>query len=233
MPVMVAKKKKGQKKQRAIRAKKQQSVGLLGQGLRALGGLGGGALGGYFGAPGTGSAVGTSLGAALSKWLGAGDYTVVANSMLRAGPTIPAMHSSGQSIVVRHKEYLGPVVGSANFTVQSVYTLNPGLVASFPWLSRIAACFQEYTFKGAVFHYVPTSGVAISGTNPAIGSVMMQTSYRSTEASPTTKIELLNEYWASEAAPNETLLIRLNANQQKIHSKFSMYAPAQLGRILR
>lgn len=204
MPVMVVKKKKGQKKQQRVRAKKQQSVGLLGQGLRALGGLGGGALGGYFGAPGTGSAVGTSLGAALSKWLGAGDYTVVANSMLHAGPTIPAMHSSGQSIVVRHKEYLGPVVGSANFTVQSVYTLNPGLVASFPWLSRIAACFQEYTFKGAVFHYVPTSGVAISGTNPAIGSVMMQTSYRSTESSPTTKIELLNEYWASEAAPNET-----------------------------
>lgn len=204
MPVMVAKKKKGQKKQRATRAKKQQSVGLLGQGLRALGGLGGGALGGYFGAPGTGSAVGTSLGAALSKWLGAGDYTVVANSMLHAGPTIPAMHSQGQSIVVRHKEYLGPVNGSVNFTVQSVYTLNPGLATTFPWLARIAACFQEYTFKGAVFHYIPTSGVAISGTNPAIGSVMMQTSYRSTEASPSTKIELLNEYWASEAAPNET-----------------------------
>lgn len=189
--------------QRAVGKAKQ--VTLLGQALRSLGGLGGGALGGFVGAPATGATVGTSLGAALSRWLGSGDYTVVTNSMVKAGPVIPSMHSTGQSIIVRHKEFLGPVLGSVDFKVQQTYILNPGIAQTFPWLSRIAACFQEHTFKGAVFHYVPTSGVAISGTNPAIGSVMLQTSYRSTEAEPVSKMELLNEYWASESAPNETL----------------------------
>jgi len=43
----------------------------------------------------------------------------------------------------------------------------------------------------------------MSGTNPAIGSVMIQTSYRATETQPTSKVEMLNEYWAAEAATNE------------------------------
>jgi hypothetical protein len=148
--------------------------------------------------------VGNSLGAALSKWLGSGDYVVNSNTMLKSSNTIPAMHSQGQTITVRHKEFVGTIVGSQNFTVQNVFTLNPGLLETFPWLSRVASCFQEYTIKGAVFHYIPTSGVAVSGTNPAIGAVMMQTSYRSTDVSPLTKTEMLNEYWATEGPPNET-----------------------------
>ncbi len=203
MPKVVVKKGRKTRVRRAAAAKNKQ-VTLLGHALRSLGGLGGSALGGYFGAPATGGAVGTSLGAAISKWLGSGDYVVTNNSLTKVGPTIPAMHNQSQSIVVRHKEYLGPVKGSIDFTVQHEYVLNPGMVDTFPWLARIAGCFQEYTFRGAVFHYVPTSGMAITNSNPAIGSVMMQTSYRSTEDKPQTKIELLNEYWASESAPNET-----------------------------
>jgi hypothetical protein len=74
---------------------------------------------------------------------------------------------------------------------------------TFPWLSKVAQGFEEYEFKGLVFHYVPTSGTAISGTNPALGSVMMQTSYRASGTAPTGKNELLNEYWAGESVPSE------------------------------
>ncbi len=205
MPVVVVKK----RTRKGKRAPKQQQVSkskqtLLGTALRSLGSAGGTALGGYFGNPLVGASVGNSLGAALSKWLGAGDYVVTKNSILAAGPTIPAMHNTGQSITIRHKEFVGAVVGSTGFTVQNVLTLNPGLSETFPWLSRIAVSFQEYSFKGAVYHYVPTSGNAISGTNAAIGSVMLQTSYRSTENKPLSKTEMLNEYWASEGPPNET-----------------------------
>jgi len=113
------------------------------------------------------------------------------------------MHNGGQSIVVRHKEYLGEILGSTTFTVQHVYDINPGLSYTFPWLSEIARSFQEYRVKGMVFHYVPTSGSAISGTNPAVGSVMIQTSYRATDNQPASKVEMMNEYWAAESAPNE------------------------------
>jgi len=204
---MVKKSKTSKRKVRIVAVPKQPKaqVTALGKALRALGGIGGSALGGMLGAPSTGSTVGTGLGAALSRWLGSGDYTVHSNSLVsKASSGIPDMHKNNQTIMVRHKEYLGEILSSTGFVVRKSLTLNPGIAATFPWLSTIASNFQEYTFKGIVFHYIPTSGHAITGTNPAIGSVMMQTSYRTTDSAPTSKLEMLNEYYSAEAAPDTT-----------------------------
>jgi len=116
------------------------------------------------------------------------------------------MHKTNQSITVRHKEYIGPIVGSEDFTVQYELPLNPGLLGTFPWLSGIAERYQEYTFKGVVFHYIPSSGAAVSSTNAALGTVMMQTTYRASDSQPFGKIEMLNEYCASESVPSETFI---------------------------
>jgi hypothetical protein len=112
------------------------------------------------------------------------------------------MHNSGQSVVVRHKEMLCEVVGASAFTVQRSFVLNPGIVQTFPWLSRIAGCFQEYTIKGMVFHYVPTSGT-YNAASPSLGSVLLQTSYRSNDTPPASKVEMLNEYCSNESVPSE------------------------------
>lgn len=185
-------------------AKTEQEVGRLGAMLRLMGGAAGAGLGGFVGYPGVGGSIGSGLGAALSKWLGAGDYTVSGNSLL--GPNnIPAMHNADQTIVVRHKEYVGELVGSTAFKVQKAIALNPGLRASFPWLSVLAGAYTEYRIRGMVFHYVPTSGAAVASTNPALGSVMFQTTYRATDVQPTSKQEMLNEYCANETVPCEPL----------------------------
>jgi hypothetical protein len=158
------------------------------------------------GMPAAGSTLGNGLGAALSKWVGAGDYAVSKNSIVaRASNSVPAMHSNDQSIVVRHKEYIGPINSSVAFQVQYQLTLNPGLYATFPWLANLAVAYQQWAPRGMVFHYVPSSGYAVSGSNPAIGNVMIQTSYRSGDTPPASKIHMLNEYWASEGLPSETL----------------------------
>jgi hypothetical protein len=190
-------------KSRKTSSATKQEVTLLGQALRSLGAAGGGMLAGP-----TGSAVGSSLGAAISKWLGSGDYTVESNSIVRsakASSSIPMMHTNNQTVTVRHKEYLGVVRSSIDYTIQHTYQINPGLRSSFPWLGNIAAGFSEYRIKGMVYHYVPTSGSAIASTNNALGSVMMTTNYRCTDSPPETKIELLNEYWSCESMPCETL----------------------------
>lgn len=198
---------KQQKKRVRKVATKTKEMTRLGSALRALGGLGGTAIGGLIGMPSAGSSVGSNLGASLSRWLGSGDYTVDSNSIvtqtLKGTDSIPAMHKRGQGITVRHKEYLGSVKGSTGFLVQDVFALNPGSSRTFPWLADIASRFQEYTIKGLVFHYVPTSGTAVSGTNPALGSVMLQTSYRASDTDPASKVEMMNEYWASEAMTTE------------------------------
>lgn len=185
--------------------RKEENVGAIGKALRLLGGAGGGALGAYGGNPVAGTAVGTSLGAALSKWMGFGDYTVTENSVVkRASTGIPMMHKEGQSVILRHREFIAQVKSSQGFAVQDSFQLNPGNVKTFPWLSSIASSFQEYKFRGLVFHYIPSSGSAVASTNAALGTVMLQTSYRSNDAAPQTKSELLNEYWSGESVPNDT-----------------------------
>ena len=186
---------------------KKNEVTRLGAALRTLGGLGGGAVGSLFGAPTTGTSFGTGLGAALSRWLGSGDYKVASNSVvsqsLKGNASIPSMHAEGQSVIVRHKEFVTEVRGNSSFMVRGSYDINPGRAEPFPWLAGVAARFQEYKIRGLVWHYVPSSGTAVSGTNPALGTVMLQTSYRSNDVPPANKNEVLNEYWSSEAVPSE------------------------------
>lgn len=185
--------------------KKEQELTRLGGALRALGGLGGRFLGSAVGMGDAGGFAGTSLGASLSRWLGSGDYTVNSNSIVKrsqASPDIPAMHRNDQVITVRHKEFVCEVSGSIAYTVQRQFSLNPGVAGTFPWLSQVAAQYTEYRIKGMVYHYIPTSGDAVASTNAALGSVMLQTSYRANEPAPTSKVELLNEFWASEGKPS-------------------------------
>jgi hypothetical protein len=194
------------KKAAKTKPKASQEVTRLGGALRMLGGLGGRALGGMIGYGDLGASAGTDLGAAISRWLGSGDYTISSNSLVTrvsANGTIPSMHRDGQTIVVRHKEFLTEVTGSTSFQVLTQYSINPGLITTFPWLSGIASQYSEYRIKGMVYHYIPTSGNAVSSTNAALGTVMLQTSYRASEPAPTSKVELLNEYWSSESKPSE------------------------------
>ncbi len=189
----------------------------LGAALRAVGGMGGRYLGNLVGLGDAGSGIGRTLGATVSRWLGSGDYAISQNSVMKMSPdgSIPLMHKSDQTVVIRHREFLGELTGSANYTVQRSFPLNPGLSTTFPWLSTIAANFSEYRIKGLVFHYVPTSGYAVSGTNPAIGTVMIQTSYRATESAPTSKVELLNEYWSSESCPADAFCHPIECNPKE------------------
>nr|WPR18543.1 MAG: capsid protein [Chemarfal virus 233] len=151
-----------------------------------------------------GAVAGFRAGAAISKWTGNGDYTVSQNtimkSALRASTGIPMMHKANQSVIVRHREFIRTVTSSTAYAVQAVLPLNPGIALTFPWLAALATNYQEYSIKGMVFHYVPTSGM-VTGANTALGTVMLQTAYRATDADPVSKYELLNEYWAAECAP--------------------------------
>lgn len=186
------------------RRKKPAEMTRLGGALRALGGLGGTALGGLIGMPASGGSVGTGLGATLSRWLGSGDYEINKNSIvnrLEVSGSVPEMHKSDQTIVVRHREFVATVNSSQAFEVQQTFDINPGNNVLFPWLAGIAARFQEYKVRGMVFHYVPTSGSAVASTNSALGAVMLQTTYRASDSPPSSKVEMLNEYSSSESVP--------------------------------
>jgi len=189
------------------RREKNKEPTAIGRLIRAAGSAGGGYLGNMIGMGQLGGAAGHQLGALASRWLGFGDYAVTRNSIVTdASSMIPSMHKTSQSVIVRHKEFIGTVTSTQAFTVQYSINLNPGLPGSFPWLSKIATRYQEYKFLGVVLHYVPASGDAVSSTNPALGTVMMQTSYRASDISPVSKLEMLNEYCSNESVPSSSFI---------------------------
>jgi hypothetical protein len=70
---------------------------------------------------------------ALSKWLGFGAYTIKSNTVIGAGGTVPSMHSTHDSIIVRHREYIGDIQSSTTFNATQI-PLNPGMTKSIYYI---------------------------------------------------------------------------------------------------
>lgn len=142
--------------------------------------------GGFFGSIGKslGGAAGSFLGGMASKALmsitGMGDYKVHRNSLyvhsLTSSPP-PVFRSDSHSTRIVHHEFLGDVGGSGDFVRRFRLPINPGNPATFPWLSTMAVLFEEYKFHGLIFEFKSTSGVAVSSTNSALGTLLMATQY--------------------------------------------------------
>jgi hypothetical protein len=55
------------------------------------------------------------------------------------------------------------------------YSINPGLSGVFPFMSQIAANYDEYEFKHLVFHYKPT--ISRASQSGAMGSILLACNY--------------------------------------------------------
>lgn len=176
----------------------------MGAALRGLGG----AIGSYV--PG-GSALGTAAGGAVSKWLGFGDYTTPAsgNQLMGDSQTPVTVNNSDDNtgdIYLSHTEFIGNVVatasaaGSSTFQ-QTVFELNPGLPASFPWLSQIASNFELYDFQGLMYQYKPNSGESGASSNN-LGKIIMATQYDPDAQSFINSIEMQNYDYANSTKPS-------------------------------
>jgi len=152
-----------------------------------------------------GNAVSSMFG--FPKVFGSGSYTMK-NSLWDANAQVPVMHSSNESVRFKHREYIGDVAMAGPAYTSRTYNVNPGLPQTFPYLSSIASCFQEYSFKGLVFEYKTTSATALaSGTNTAMGSVMLAAQYRSDAAPFVGKQALLNEMWSVDTVPSQNVIL--------------------------
>jgi hypothetical protein len=157
---------------------------------------------------GAGNTLGSFIG--MPTIFGSGDYAITQNSLWDASAQVPFMHSSNNSITLRHREYITDIaMNGPTFTAINL-AVNPGLPATFPYLSAIAANFQEYEFTGLVFEYKPTSSTALStGTNTAMGSVMLAFQYRADALPFPSKVELLNEMWSVDSPPSSSAVLPL------------------------
>jgi hypothetical protein len=170
-----------------------------------VGGHLGGALGGILGYPSLGRSLGSTAAGYVGKIFGSGAYKMRQNSLF--GPQVPAMHSTDESVVFRHREYLGDVNATAAFSAR-YFPINPGMFNTFPYLAGIASNFQQYRFKGLVFEFKSTSAVALSSaTNTSMGSVMLAVQYDPNSTAFLNKEQLLNEMWATDGRPCDNLVL--------------------------
>lgn len=119
------------------------------------------------------------------------------------GAPITNPNSRG-GVVIRHREYLGDLISSptaGSFKIQG-FPLNPGVAVSFPWLSQVAANFQEYSFEGLVFEFVSTSSDALNSTNTSLGQVIMCTDYNAADALFSDKASMESTEFASSSKPS-------------------------------
>jgi len=93
----------------------------------------------------------------------------------------PIIKQTNQNCRVKHRELLMSVTGSVLFDVVATFALNPGLAASFPWLSGIAANWEQYRFISLRYCYLTRTGTNVPG------SVMMVPDYDAADTEPLTE----------------------------------------------
>jgi len=163
----------------------------------------GSAAGGYLGGP-IGSLLGSKAGDLISKITGFGAYKVNKNTLL-SGNTIPSFRGVGDGVEICHREFIADVRSVTGFAVGDFH-INPGLAQTFPFLSQIAAYFEEYDMMGLVFEYRPSSGSAVAGTNPAMGVVVYATDYNSLAPNFGSKQQMESYEYSCSCVPFESML---------------------------
>lgn len=99
----------------------------------------------------------------------------------------PTIRATRDTCNIKHRELISSITGSVGFTVSSFLAVNPGIPATFPWLSIMAQGWEEYRFRSIRFVYKTRTG----STTP--GSLIMAPDYDSADAAPATE-QIMSTY---------------------------------------
>ena len=192
----------------------------------------GGAIGSVVaGAPGraVGSLVGKGASALMQKVFGSGDYVVTSNSLVK-GMDPPSFSKDGRGTIVRHREFISDVSGGTLFN-STIYPIQPGVKSSFPWLSQIAANYEEYIIRGMIFEFKSTSANALNSTNTALGTVIMATRYNVLMPAFTNKVEMENYQYVTTVKPSESAMhpIECAVGESPLHVLYTRTGDTVIG----
>lgn len=185
-----------------------------GTALRGLGSIAGGVMGGMAGGPWgalKGAAMGSGLAGLGSSLVGLGDYHVNQNSlmgMVTGGTSaggVPRVQNLGGRVIINHREYLFDISSTEDFNNLAI-DINPGLSKTFPWLSQIAANFEQWRPLGIIVCFETHSSDALNSTNTALGSLIFSSNYNSTDPEYQNQQEALNTEFTTSTKPSCSVL---------------------------
>lgn len=193
----------------------------------------GSAIGGLFGSKGSelGGALGGLAGVLGSKFFGLGDYRLqhkVAKAAFMAdGPAsmklsarIPAFKQikSTGGVLFDESECIGSVSGNPSSTSPVIYeySVNPGLVSTFPVLAAKAANYAQYKVRGMVVAYRRMAG---QGTSVALGGVAMSAQFDPEAAPPTSMMDIENNQYGVSTTPDESEILLIECDPKRINGQ--------------
>jgi hypothetical protein len=121
--------------------------------------------------------------------------SVAAAYATRSEGKAPKIQASRDSCNIKHREFIGNVSGSTLFQLALSLSVNPGLAATFPWLSIMASAWEQYKFKKLRFVFLTRTG----SNTP--GSVIMSPDYDSADAAPASEQIMTTYEGTVEDAP--------------------------------
>jgi hypothetical protein len=174
--------------------------------------------GGQFGMSRDGARIGGKLGERFSHWIGSGDYEMSnrTNSLIRSAHSVPANSSfedPSKGVPIVHREYIGELYSSPNAGTFNVTTLSgqPGLGASFPWLSQLAILYEYYTIESMIYEY--ESSVSNYQAAGGLGTLMLSCEYNVSSTPFSNKVNLMNSDFAEDCRVDKNMLYGIECNR--------------------
>lgn len=199
--------------------------------LSTAGGALGAAIGGVPGGL-VGSTLGALAGQGIKYFTGFGDYHIKQNALLSEQTNKPIVNRNIHGgTVIRKSEYLGDLFSSPTPGLFSsrTFQVNPADINTFPWLSQIAANYEEYVMEGMYFEYRSMSSDALNSTNTALGTVVMSSQYNVNSEDFTSKQEMENHEFGISVKPSESMRYFVEcAKNQSVLGEMYIRAPRNL-----
>lgn len=179
----------------------------------------GGSVGGALFGP-IGRSVGKWLGSGVGTIFGSGSYALPEYNVLMNQNQIPKFSTSGNAHVVSHREFIGDVTGTTGFSVTN-YAINPGNPVLFPWLSQMAAGYEQYRIHGLIFEFRSTSS-DYNTSNPSLGAVVLATQYDTLDPAFTSKQQMENYEFAVSGKPSLSIIhgVECDPRQEVIAERY-------------
>lgn len=162
----------------------------------------------------------------LGSFAGSGLYTgrggYEANELVAGGmPSMGVIGSNDETeaICISNREYVTDVYGapSSKFYNQSLM-LNPGQQQNFPWLSQIAANYEEYEFRKLLFMYKSTIDVGNANTSGQTGTLIMCCNYNPSAPSFETKDTMMQYHGAVSGKATDDMVCGIECDPAKTKS---------------
>lgn len=122
------------------------------------------------------------------------------------GHSVPMVKNTSAGVIIRHQENLIDIGPTTSFTQRS-FNINPGISSTFPWLSTIAANYEQWKPRGILFMYKAMSANALNNVNTSLGTVILATEYNSADTlAYISKQDMENQEFSNSVKPSKSCI---------------------------